>query len=82
MIPETNKVGYLPTSQAVKEWVRPVSWLAARVVEFFEAVRVTRAVNQQAARYYAMNSAQLAEIGLTHEQIPAAVLRAFERAYW
>lgn len=81
MIPETNKVGYLPTSQAVKEWFRPINGLASRVVEFFEAVRVTRAVSKQAARYYAMNGLQLAEIGLTREQIPAALLREFERAY-
>ena len=81
MTTETNRVGYLPASRAVTEWFRPLHRLVSRVGEFFDALRVANAVSQTAARYYVMNGAQLAEIGLTREQIPAALLREFERAH-
>ena len=60
---------------------RPLYRLVFRIGEFFEAVRAAKAVGKRAERYYAMNSAQLAEIGLTREQIPAVLLREFDRAH-
>lgn len=83
MSTETRRVGYLPTSlnstPLVGTWLRALSRLASGVAAFFGALRAASAAAKQAERYYAMSSAELAEIGLTRQQIPAALLRVLDR---
>lgn len=83
MTTETRRVGFLPAStapgQRAAALFRAVSGLASRAVTFLDSLLVAGAVARQAERYYEMNSAELAEIGLTREQIPAVLLRELDR---
>lgn len=81
---ETRQVGFLPATptagRRVTALFRTASRLAAKAVGFLDALLIAGAVAKQAERYYEMSNSQLAEIGLTREQIPALLLRQLERS--
>lgn len=83
MSTDTRGVGYLPMftnlGQRAAALFRTASRLASGTVRFIDAVRAAGVVAKQAERYYDMSNADLAEIGLSREQIPAALLRALDR---
>ncbi|HWP25865.1 MAG TPA: hypothetical protein VNL39_05940 [Xanthobacteraceae bacterium] len=81
MSTEAKRVGYPPVSldPGPHALFRIVSRLVSRTKIFIQAFVAAGAVAKQAERYYEMSNAELARIGLTREQIPAALLRALER---
>ena len=53
--------------------------VAHGVAAFVNGIRAARTVEHLATRYYAMSDSQLANVGLTREQIPAELIRVLTR---
>ena len=59
---------------ALSEMLTPIGQGVVRIVTTF---RIANIVANRADRYYAMDIAQLAKIGLTRDSIPAELVRLF-----
>ena len=59
---------------ALSEMLTPIGQGVVKIVTTF---RIANIVANQADRYYAMDIAQLAKIGLTRDSIPAELVRLF-----
>ena len=63
-----------PGGFALSEMLTPIGQGIVKVVTTF---RIANIVANRADRYYAMDNAQLAKIGLTRDRIPAELVRLF-----
>jgi hypothetical protein len=63
-----------PGGFALSEMLSPIGQGIGKIVTTF---RIANMVANRADRYYAMDDAQLAIIGLTRDGIPAALVRLF-----